>query len=143
MTSEPDFDQALRQGFEGIRKADAERAPDFSVMIARARAEAAAMPVTTPAPAASAAVADVRWFRSTKRLVLFGAPLAAAAALALWFRPVSKADREFEQAVAEWSRTAARTASTPTDGLLAVPGSEFLRGTPMDGMDLRTPGRGS
>lgn len=143
MSSEPDFDQALRQGFEGIREADAQRAPDFSLMIARARADAAAAPATVPSSPVVTPAADVRWFRSAKRLLFVGAPLAAAAALALWFRPVSAADREFEQAVAEWSRTAATTATSPTDGLLSVPGSEFLRGTPMDGTDPRTPRRGS
>jgi hypothetical protein len=139
MTSEPDFDQTLRQGFEGIREADAQRAPDFSLMMARARADVAAAPIAVPPTDG----ADVRWFRSAKRLLFVGAPLAAAAALALWFRPASAADQEFEQAVAEWSRTAASTAASPTDGLLTVPGSEFLRGTPMDGTDPRTPRRGS
>jgi ferric-dicitrate binding protein FerR (iron transport regulator) len=143
MTSEPDFDQTLRQGFEGIREADARQAPDFSLMMARARADAAATAAAAPTVTATPAAADVRWFRSAKRLLAVGAPLAAAAALALWFRPVSAADREFEQAVADWSRTAASTATSPTDGLLSVPGSEFLRGSPMDGTDPRTPRRGS
>jgi hypothetical protein len=135
MTSEPDFEQTLRRDFQGIREGDAQRAPDFAAMIARARVEAAAAPrVATQEP---------RWIRSAKRTLFIGAPLAAAAALGIWFRPTSTADREFEQAVAAWSQTAARTASSPTDGLLAVPGTEFLRGTPIDGMVSRTPRRGS
>ncbi len=143
MTSEPEFDQTLRRGFESIREADARQVPDFSLMIARARADAAVAPSAEAPATGPAAVADVRWIRSAKRLLIIGAPLAAAAVFALWFRPASAADREFEQAVADWSRTAALTASSPTDGLLSVPGSEFLRGTPMDGMGPRTPRRGS
>lgn len=135
MTSEPDFDQTLRRDFQGLREGDALRAPDFGLMIARARVEAAAVP---PAPPQR-----TPWLQSGKRVLLFGAPLAAAAALGIWFRPTSAADREFEQAVAAWSQTAARTATSPTDGLLAVPGTEFLRGTPIDGMVARTPRRGS
>lgn len=136
MTSEPDFDQTIRRDFQGLREGDAQRAPDFRVLIARARAEAAAAPPVA-APEAT------RWIRSAKRALLVGAPLAAAAALGIWFRPTNAADREFEQAVAEWSQTAARTATSPTDGLLSVPGTEFLRGTPIDGMAARTPRRGS
>ncbi len=141
MTSEPDFDQILRRDFRGLQEGDSLRAPDFGSLIARARAEAAAAPpAAPPVPAENA-----RWIRAGKRMLIFGAPLAAAAALGIWFRPTSTAtaDQEFEQAVAAWSQTAARTASSPTDGLLSVPGSEFLRGTPEVGTDARTPRRGS
>ena len=135
MTSEPDFDQTLRRDFQGLKEGDSLRAPDFALLIARARAEVAATP---PVPAQ-----ETPWLRSWKRVLLVGAPLATAAALGIWFRPTSAADREFEQAVAAWSQTAARTASSPTDGLLSVPGTEFLRGTPIDGTGARTPRRGS
>lgn len=135
MTSEPDFDQSLRRDFQGLKEGDALRAPDFALLIARARAEATAAP---PVP-----VQATPWLRSWKRVLLVGAPLAAAAALGIWFRPTNAADREFEQAVAAWSETSARTAQSPTDGLLSVPGSEFLRGTPIDGTGARTPRRGS
>ncbi|MBC7844051.1 MAG: hypothetical protein H7099_17180 [Gemmatimonadaceae bacterium] len=135
MTSEPDFDQTLRRDFQGVKESDALRAPDFALLIARARAEAAAAPPVL--------VQGTPWLRSGKRALFIGAPLAAAAALGLWFRPTNTADREFEQAVAAWSQTAARTASSPTDGLLSVPGTEFLRGTPIDGTGARTPRRGS
>ncbi len=136
MTSEADFDQTLRRDFQGLKEGDALRAPDFALLIARARVEAAAAP---PAPAPQV----TPWLRSGKRVLLFGVPLAAAAALGIWFRPTNAADREFEQAVAAYSQTAARTSTSPTDGLLAVPGTEFLRGTPIDGMVARTPRRGS
>lgn len=138
MTSDPDFDKILRRDFTGLQEGDSLRAPDFASMITRARAEVA----TTPA-APVVAIPHRRWSRLGKRLLVVGAPLAAAAAIALWLRPVSAADREFEQAVSAWSQTAARTASSPTDGLLSVPGTEFLRGTPALGTDARTPRRGS
>jgi hypothetical protein len=135
MTSEPDFDQTLQRDFRGLQEGDSLRAPDFALLIARARAEAAVVP---PGP-----VRVERWIRAGKRMLILGAPLAAAAAIAIWFRPTSAADREFEQAVSAWSQTAAQTASSPTDGLLSVPGMEFLRGTPMLVPDARTPRRGS
>jgi hypothetical protein len=135
MTSESDFDETLRRDFRGLQEGDSLRAPDFGLLMERARAEAAASP---PVPAHNA-----RWIGSAKRMLIFGAPLAAAAALGIWFRPASTADREFEEAVSAWSQTSAQTASSPTDGLLSVPGTEFLRGTPMLGSDARTPRRGS
>jgi ferric-dicitrate binding protein FerR (iron transport regulator) len=139
MTNEPDFDQTLRRDFQRLREDDGLRTPDFGAMLARARADVAA------APPMSAPVAPsvTPWLRSGRRVLLVGAPLAAAAALGIWFRPTNAADREFEQAVAAYSQTAARTSTSPTDGLLAVPGTEFLRGTPIDGMVARTPRRGS
>jgi len=91
MTSEPEFDQTLRRGFESIREADARQVPDFSLMIARARADAAVAPSAEAPATGPAAVADVRWIRSAKRLLIIGAPLAAAAVFALWFRPASGA----------------------------------------------------
>jgi hypothetical protein len=132
MTREPDFDETLRRGFQGLKDGDARATPDFALMLARARA------ATTAAPAAPR-----RRMWSGRRLLFFGAPLAAAATLAIWLRPTSAADREFEQAVSAWTRTAAQTALSPTDGLLSVPGTEFLRGTPAVGTDGRTPRRGS
>lgn len=137
MTSEPNFDETLRRGFAGLKDGDAQQAPDFTAMLARARADAAV------APSIGAQVDQARWIRPLRRVLFLGVPLAAAAALALWFKPTNAADREFEQAVTAWSETAARTASSPTDGLLSVPGTEFLRGTPLDGTDARTPRRGS
>jgi hypothetical protein len=135
MTSDPDFDETLKRDFRALKESDSLQAPDFALIIARARAEAAAAP---PVPTRHSG-----WSRSAKRVLIFGTPLAAAAALGIWFRPASAADREFEQAVSAWSQTAAQTASSPTDGLLSVPGMEFLRGTPMLGPDARTPRRGS
>jgi hypothetical protein len=139
MSSEPDFDHILQHDFRAVQRDDARQAPDFGLLIARAR-DAAAASATTPPPVT---VAAPRWIAVRKRLLLVGAPLAAAAALASWFRPTSAADREFEEAVAAWSKTAAQTATSPTDGLLSVPGTEFLRGTPMDGTVARPPRRGT
>lgn len=139
MSSEPDFDHSLTHDFRALQRDDARQAPDFGLLIARARAEAAAV-ASTPSPVH---VGSTWWTGARKRILVVSAPLAAAAALALWFRPTSAADREFEEAVAAWSQTAARTATSPTDGLLSVPGTEFLRGTPMDGTGARTPRRGT
>ncbi len=135
MTSDQDFDETMRRDFEGLRNADAQRAPDFASLMTRARADALATPVIA-APMTYRA-------RSAKRVLMYGAPLAAAAALALWLRPVDTADQEFERAVSAWSETAARTAASPTDGLLSVPGMELLRGMPVVGTDPNASRRGS
>ncbi len=136
MTHEYD-DDAMHRDFRALQASDARQAPPFEVMLARARADAA-----QTAPARPVAVRSPwrRW-----RVLAIGAPLAAAAALGIWLRPAADAgDREFEDAVAAWSRTTAQV-SSPTDGLLAVPGTEFLRGTPTLGTEPtgRTNRRGS
>ena len=118
--TDDEFDDALRTRFEGLRRADAREAPPFAEMVARARA--AAMPPAAPAPV----------LRRRRSWAFIAAPLAAAAGLALWLAPGRAADREFERAVSEWSRTE-RALASPTDGLLAVPGSEYLRRLPIVG----------
>lgn len=135
MTSDQDYDEALRRDFQGLREGDAQHAPDFASLFTRARADAEATPVV--------AAPERQWARSAKRILMYGAPLAAAAALGLWLRPTDTAEQEFEQAVSAWSHTAAQTASSPTDGLLSVPGTEFLRGMPAVGTDPHAPRRGS
>lgn len=117
MTHDDELEQQLRPAFDGLRRADAQATPSFEAMLARAREQAAA----------PREVRDVQSPRRAWRWVAFVAPLAAAAGLALWLVPDRAGDREFERAVTEWSRT---DRALPTDGLLSVPGSEYLRRLP-------------
>lgn len=119
MTDERELDIQLRTRFEAMRRSDAISAPPFAPMLARA------ISAVAPAPPAVARITPVRhWSRGG--LVRWGAPILLAAALAaIWIVPDSRKDREFERVVSEWSRTEAALRS-PTDALLAVPGSEFL-----------------
>lgn len=117
MTHDDELEQQLRPAFDGLRRADAQATPSFEAMLARARVQAVA-PVASPAHQSP---------RRMWRWAAYAAPLAAAAGLAVWLAPDRAGDREFERAVSEWSRT---ERSLPTDGLLAVPGSEYLRRLP-------------
>lgn len=123
MTDERELDTQLRTRFEEMRRSDASSAPPFAPMLARAVAAAA------PAPKAVTPITPLRhWSRG--RLVMWGAPILVAASFgAIWVVPKSGTDREFERVVSEWSRTEAAL-SSPTDALLAVPGSEFLGRVP-------------
>lgn len=136
MTDELQTDRVLRQLFEAQRERDAASAPAFAAMrdAARRMAEAADNVSTHHIPV------DARpgRIRPLRRALLWGAPLLVAAGLAIAIlRPETaanqSADREFEALVSEWSRTAALTQRSPTDRLLSLPGSEFLRGTPSVG----------
>lgn len=120
MSQEDELERELRPAFEALRRADARATPAFDAMLARARTQATA-PV---------GVAVRRAPRRYWRWAAYAAPLAAAAGLALWLIPARSADLEFERAVTEWSRTAR---ALPTDGLLSVPGSEYLRRLPAFG----------
>lgn len=120
-----DLDEALHRHFSALREADRRDAPSFEEMIARARADVAA----GQGVAGSDMVAGTRRRHPWRRMAL-AAPVAAAAAVAaIWLAPGRAADREFERAVSEWSRTE-RTLDAPTDALLRVPGSEYLRRLP-------------
>lgn len=117
--SDHETERQLRSAFDGLRRADARATPSFDAMIARARVEADASRVQAP----RVTTAPRRYWRWAAVTV----PLAAAAGLALWLAPMRAGDREFEQAVTEWSRT---DRPLPTDGLLSVPGAEYLRRLP-------------
>lgn len=118
MMDDRELEQEVRAGFHAMRRVDRAQTPDFSSMMARARAAA-----DRPAPR----VVARSW---SKRLLLIGGPALVAAGLAgLFIVPQRLKDREFDRVVMEWSRTDA-TLHSPTDRLLAVPGSEFLGSSP-------------
>jgi anti-sigma factor RsiW len=128
MMDERDLDARLQTEFEEMRKQDAMSAPAFGPMLARARAAA---PVPS-VPTGIAPLAPAPAWTHTRRLAL-GAPLLLAAALgAIWIIPDWMKEREFERTVSEWSLQEA-TLRSPTDGLLMVPGSEFLGRAPSFG----------
>ena len=137
MTPDDDLDELLRHRFAGVRDADARRAPAFGEMVARARAAIPAepvVPIEVRSPATRSPIAPIApaapQRRSPWRWVAAAAPLAVAAPLARgWLAPRPAAPREFDRQGSEWSRTE-RALNAPTDGLLAVPGSEYLRRLP-------------
>jgi hypothetical protein len=117
MSHDDELERQLRPAFDGLRRADAQATPSFDAMLARARVQAVA-PVEGTARGAR---------RRYWRWAAVAAPVAAAAGLALWLVPDRSGDLEFERAVTEWSQT---ERALPTDGLLVVPGSEYLRRLP-------------
>jgi ferric-dicitrate binding protein FerR (iron transport regulator) len=136
MSHDDELDRQLRPAFDALRRADAQAAPSFDAMFAAARAQA---DVQAGVQAGVQAEAQPRVSpRRYWKWAAFAAPLAAAAGLAIWLVPERAGDREFERAVAEWSRT---DRSLPTDGLLAVPGSEYLRRLPSLGTGAAESGR--
>lgn len=136
MTAHDELDERLRQHYAASREGDARQAPPFAEMIARARS---ASPATSASPALAAEAPQVRPALSHRTATrprrwvwaLAATPLAVAAALAaILLSPARSADRDFERTVAEWSRLE-RSITLPSDGLLAVPGSELLRRLPV------------
>lgn len=140
------FEQELRAEFHALRAAERAGTPAFAAMIARAAegvpaergpAEPVRVPTRTP-----------RW-RSAQTLA-WATPLCVAAGLAIMvFSPArleqrataqaaeraaeQAAEREFEAVVGEWTRTTTQGRRLPTDGLLSLPGSEYLRTLPAIG----------
>jgi len=138
MTVDDELNDRLTRHFAQAREVDARQAPPFGEMLARARSAAleeggagedvAARPLTMPV--AQQRLRDTRW---RWRWALVATPLAVAAGIvAIVLSPARSADREFERTVAEWSRVE-RAITIPTDGLLSVPGSEYLRRLPAVG----------
>lgn len=112
----------LRERFHAMKRADAERAPTFEALMARARAQSSA-----PASAARPRSIPIR------RRIVWAAGLAAAAVVALLVLPQrsSSEDAAFEQAVQTFSASPAMGAwRSPTDGLLDVPGNRLISTTP-------------
>lgn len=122
-------DQDLEGLFGYLQAADRRKAPDFRIIMARARAEAArsGQPhdlLQSPGP------------RRTKGIpsrLAWGVSLlaAAAAAVLLLLPPHGTSESEFVHVVQAFSRDPASGAwKSPTDALLKVPGSEALSTIP-------------
>ncbi len=126
MTDHTERDDPLHAEFALLKKSDAMRAPAFGTMLQQAKLAAAAVPAE---PARTMVV-----HRSRRRFVVWGGPILLAAGLsALWVMPRRAADREFDRLVTEWSETTRSARHSPTDALLALPGSEFLGRMPAVG----------
>jgi hypothetical protein len=136
-------EDALQRQFDALRREDVRQTPPFAAMFARAQATAddvsgQAIETVHRASAGSNRSSARPW--SPGRILAWSAPFLAAAGLAIvLLQAESAADREFDQLVTEWTRTSAITRHSPTDGLLALPGSEYLRGMPTIDGGLRTP----
>lgn len=140
-------DELLREGFRRVRDEEEAAAPSFAALMARARSGIAAGEVATgavppaadpssatpgeipSAPVPSVPVTRIRWRRWLPPLV------AAAAMAAVLVHGSGGADREFDRVVNEWSQTARVALHSPTDRLLTVPGSQYLRSVPRVGAD--------
>lgn len=148
MSNERELDETLRERFETLRAADARVAPDFGAMLEQARRE---MPDIGQRrdPLRFPVVADeVRTTRQPRRwgriALLTAGPLLTAAGFAgVWFNAERQADREFDQVVMAWTQTAEQAMRSPTDGLLMLPGDEYLRSVPAVGRSMRNPRSGS
>ena len=132
MKDDAELDERFLQRFAALKAEDRGALPPFGPMLARARVQVDdTRPLTVVVERAPAALAAPAWHRPQRRLLIWAGPLLAAAGLgAIWILPQRAADREFDRVVSEWSRTSAATHRSPTDGLLALPGSEFLGGLP-------------
>jgi hypothetical protein len=130
VTDENEFDKALGRQFGAMRREDASAAPSFASMIARARASASTIEVPVRAP-----IVEAPRRQPFARTLLWATPVVIAASLTiLLLRRPDRADREFEQLVTQWSRANQSAPRSPTDRLLSVPGSEYLRSTPTLGI---------
>ncbi|MCC6316394.1 MAG: hypothetical protein IT361_01790 [Gemmatimonadaceae bacterium] len=120
-----ELDERLRAHYTRQQALDAARAPAFDAMLAAARASDERVPVLPE-----------RWSR--RRVLVWAAPFVAAAGLAaILVVPERLKNREFDRTVEEWSRLESSLHS-PTDGLLSVPGSEFIgRGLSLPGTSNR------
>jgi hypothetical protein len=127
MTNQPS-DPEIRELFQELRSRDERRTPGFREMLAEAREEAVQGTVG----------GDVEWHwgRRVRRRVMWGGSLlaAAAAAIVLLLPGRGRTEAEFERAVRSYSASSAGGAwRSPTDALLALPGSEVLTTLPRVG----------
>jgi hypothetical protein len=116
-------DSELRARFDVLKRIDAERAPVFTDIMARARAEVAATPATT----------RTEWSLLARRYAWLGGLAAAATIVALIALPrrESREAAAFERAVQAFHSDSALGAwRSPTDGLLDLPGSRLIATTP-------------
>lgn len=134
----------LAESFAALRAGDVRVAPEFSAMFAAARqqsADVATDQVVSPEHTYPHSYATPRTLRTQWQRValLVGAPLLTAAGIgAVWLNAGRRAEREFEQTVMAWSETSRQSLRAPTDGLLSLPGDEYLRSTPTIGRGARS-----
>ena len=117
-------DSELRARFDVLKRIDAERAPAFTDMMARARAELAD---ATPATATRS-----EWSWVARRYGWLGGLAAAATIVALIALPRRDSkEAAFERAVQAFHSDSALGAwRSPTDGLLDLPGGRLIATTP-------------
>jgi hypothetical protein len=141
MNENRDLDEVLRARFANLRDADARVAPDFESMFEQARRQSQGITLVTDVDGSGRIRPSRRW----GRIALFTAgPLLTAAGLAgVWLNAERRADREFDQVVMAWTQTADQAMRSPTDGLLVLPGNEYLRSVPAIGRSMRNPRSGS
>ena len=116
-------DSELRARFDVLKRIDADRAPAFAEVMARARAELAdATPATTRS----------EWNLRARRYGWLGGLAAAATIVALIALPRRNAqEAAFERAVQAFHSDSALGAwRSPTDGLLDLPGGRLIATTP-------------
>ncbi|MEX1183573.1 MAG: hypothetical protein WEF86_10100 [Gemmatimonadota bacterium] len=123
-------DPELRALFEAQRHHDANHAPSFAELMARAQAEAETAAAATAVPALP--TLRPRWRRE------WAGGLAAAAAIAalIVIPRMRSGDDAFEQAVRAFQSDPALGAwQSPTDGLLNLPGDRLLFTIPSVGTE--------
>ena len=128
--SDPSQDRELEALFEGLRAEDEKRVPDFARMMAKARGQAGETAEANP----PGRTVGSRGLFARPRLAWAGGALAAAAAAVVMFVVPDGPDAHFEQVVRAFSADpAAGQWTSPTDGLLQVPGLELLSSVPSIG----------
>jgi len=123
-------DRDLSALYEGLKDEEQKRAPDFAGMMEKARGPAG----ETVAADHTSRIAGSGRFFARPRLAWASGALAAAAAAVLMFVVPDGPDAHFEQVVRAFSTDpAAGQWTSPTDGLLQVPGLELLSSVPSIG----------
>ena len=128
--SDQSRDREFEALYEGLRAEEQKRAPDFARMMVKAHEQASG---TVATKQTGRAVPSGR-FSVRPRLAWASGALAAAAAAVLMFVVPDRTDAHFEQVVRAFSTDpAAGQWTSPTDGLLQVPGLELLSSVPRIG----------
>ena len=143
-------EERIRAEFARLRSATegADRVPDFTSMLARAKADAPAPPLEVLAGGAGhLGAASERTLRAAgRRRALLPAAWASVAVAATFAGLLlvngRGAEVDFERVVLEYARDGAGGAwRSPTSSLLEVPGSELIRTVPSVGGVLPPSGR--
>ena len=151
--SDPMQDHDLRDLFQRLRAEDRPTAPDFGLMMDRAREEAGGRDQHVregvhafPGIRAGDRIRNARtsvetWVRLHRRWAWTGGLATAVVAMALLLTgQPARTDADFERVVGSYTADPAMGAWTsPTDGLLQVPGIDLLRTVPRIGSP-RLPG---